>query len=96
MDFGHLTFGERLWIARQGAGLTQARLASVLGIRQNQISVWEAGTSGPKRDRLPAVAAAVKTTTDWLLEGKGNPPRGARKAAATLASRKRQTAAEEA
>lgn len=96
LDFGKLTFGERLWIARQGAGLTQARLAKVLGIAQNQISVWEAGTSGPKRDRLPAVAEAVKTTTDWLLNGKGTPPRGARKAAANLASRKRGSSSEEA
>lgn len=95
LDFGKLTFGERLWIARQGAGLTQARLAQILGIAQNQISVWEVGPGGPKRDRLPAIASAVRTTTDWLLDGKGTPPRGAQKAAATLASRKRRQSTEE-
>lgn len=87
LDFAKLTFGQRLLIARQSAGLTQKALAGVLGIAQNQISVWEAGTSGPKRDRLPAVASAVKSTMEWLLEGRGKPPRGAMTAAATLAGR---------
>lgn len=89
MDFSELSFGERLRLAREGAGITQNALAQTLGIKQNQISVWEKGISGPKRERLPALAAAVKTTIDWLMEGKGKPPRGAVKAAATLGSRKR-------
>lgn len=74
LDFSELTFGERLRFARTAAGLTQVALAQALGIRQNQISVWEAGTSGPHRDRLPIIASKVGTTVDWLLTGKGAAP----------------------
>lgn len=84
LDFSELTFGERLRLARTGAGLTQDALAQALGIKQNQISVWEAGTTGPKRDRLPIIAAKVGATIDWLLAGKGKPPHPTSEAPPTL------------
>jgi transcriptional regulator with XRE-family HTH domain len=95
LDFAKLSFGERLRLAREGAGLTQVELAKILGVAQNQISVWEKGPTGPKRGRLPAIASAVGSTSDWLLEGKGRPARGAVGAGARSASRHRRTDAEE-
>lgn len=75
MDFSELSFGERLRRAREAAGLTQVELAERLGIKQNQISQWEADNTGPKRDRLPTLAAAVGASIEWLLSGTGKAPR---------------------
>lgn len=75
LDFSELSFGERLRRAREAAGLTQVELAERLGIKQNQISQWEADNTGPKRDRLPTLAAAVGASIEWLLSGTGKAPR---------------------
>src|SRR5207245_667309 len=42
--------GVRLRQARQDAGLTQAQLASVLGVTQAAVSNWEAGSRQPSID----------------------------------------------
>lgn len=72
-----MSFGERLRLARESVGLTQVELAQRLGVRQNQVSQWESGNTGPKRDRLAALAATVKSSLEWLLSGIGKAPRGA-------------------
>lgn len=79
LDFTKLSFGERLKLAREGAGLTQVQLARALGVAQNQISIWEKGPTGPKRDRLPAIVGLVGGTIEWLLTGKGVAPHPASK-----------------
>lgn len=92
LDFQGMTFGERLQLARLAAGLTQVQLAQQLGVRQNQVSQWEADNTGPKRQRLPALAAAVKASIEWLLSGVGEAPAGAETAEVGLrANRSIQT-----
>lgn len=89
-----MTFGERLQLARLAAGLTQVQLAQQLGVRQNQVSQWEADNTGPKRQRLPALAAAVKASIEWLLSGVGKPPPGAETAVAGLRANRSMPATE--
>lgn len=72
------TFGERLRLAREAAGLTQERLADLLGVDQVQISKWERGNTQPRMDRLQRIGAAVGYL-DWLLTGEGKAPTRARR-----------------
>lgn len=72
------TFGERLKLARETAGLSQERLAELLGVDQVQVSKWERGSTQPRMERLQPIGAAVGFL-DWLLTGEGKGPVRARK-----------------
>lgn len=89
LDYSDLTFGERLKLAREGAGLTQEQLADKVGVDQVQVSKWERSTTAPRSNRLESIAAAIGDTQhlNWLLTGKGKPPRIARQAGARSTSR---------
>ena len=52
---------------RERAGVTQAQLATVVGIDRTAISKWESGETLPRADKLPAIAAALGCTVDELL-----------------------------
>lgn len=67
------TFGKRLRYARNLAGLTQAQVAAEFEIDRVNVTQWEGDTTSPEIERLPALAAVLQTTVDWLLEGKGTP-----------------------
>lgn len=53
--------------ARKAAGLTQTKLAAKLGVTAVTVSNWESGRSRPPLRTLVAVAAALATTTEQLL-----------------------------
>lgn len=60
-------FATTLTKARTAAGLAkQADLATRLGVKQQTVSRWEAGTHRPRADQLPALAQAVKGDLDLL------------------------------
>jgi transcriptional regulator with XRE-family HTH domain len=67
------SFGERLALARQQAGLTQLQLAEKLGTRQRVITHWEREPVALRADQLAALADALGVSTDYLV-GR-NPPR---------------------
>jgi transcriptional regulator with XRE-family HTH domain len=48
-------FGQRLLSLRMGLGLTQAALASHLGISRKAVGGWEAGEKYPKAAHLQAL-----------------------------------------
>lgn len=51
-------------------------LASTCGISYEAVRQWFAGdTANIKNDNLTAIAEGYDTTVDWLLSGKGEPPR---------------------
>lgn len=54
-------------VKRKQAGISQAKLAEVLGINQKAVSQWEAGSSLPTADKLPAIAAALGCSIDDLF-----------------------------
>lgn len=76
MDWSKLSFGERLKLAREGAGLTQDELAAKLGVDQVQISKYERSVTGPKYVRLEVIAEAIGDVNylTWLLSGRGKIP----------------------
>ncbi|WP_461538424.1 helix-turn-helix domain-containing protein [Spongorhabdus nitratireducens] len=52
---------------RLSAGLTQAQVASKLGIRTNRYGSWERGEKQPPASILPQLAELFRTSTDKLL-----------------------------
>lgn len=51
---------------RKAAGLTQAALATILGVSQAAVAAWESGAKLPSAHKLPAIAAALSCTIDDL------------------------------
>ena len=76
LDWSKLSFGERLRRAREGAGLTQERLAEKIGVEQEQISKYETDKTKPQSDRLAPIAEAIGDVAyiTWLLSGRGPIP----------------------
>lgn len=54
-----MTTGQLIKAARKEAGMTQAELASKLGIPYQSVSQWERDTRNPKYDTLQRIAAAL-------------------------------------
>ena len=50
---------ERLVAAREAKAITQVALARLLGVKQQSVSRWEAGTHRPAVDQVRAVAGAL-------------------------------------
>src|SRR4051794_11863418 len=52
---------------RKAANLNQGDLAGFLGIKQQSVSRWEAGTHRPDVGQIPAIATAIRADTDELM-----------------------------
>lgn len=62
------TFGEKLREARKKQGLSQQKLAELLGLKNhNAISNWENNIAKPEADTLIKLAEIIKASTDYLL-----------------------------
>ncbi len=59
--------GKNIAQLRKARGLTQQQLAETLGVTNKAVSKWETGEGLPDISVLPALAAALQTTTDSLL-----------------------------
>ncbi len=60
-------FRKRLRGARMGAGLTQQRMADLLGISLNGYQKYEQGETQPPLDTLVRLSRILNVTTDYLL-----------------------------
>ena len=66
------TIGERIKQRRQELGYTQRRLAELIGIKPPSLHGLESGRAkSPSAKTLQALVKVLKTTPDWILEGKG-------------------------
>ena len=66
------TFGEKLLSLRAGCGLsTQDELARLLGVKQQTVSRWEAGSSRPRADEIPKLAALLQVDVISLSHAAG-------------------------
>lgn len=74
---GEERFGRRLAQLRKAAGYSQRSLAAELGISQRMVAYYESETEHPPTHLLPALADALRITTDQLL---GRQPVSPRKA----------------
>lgn len=68
------SFPSRVAIARTALGLTQDELAQKVGVVRRQIAAYEGGEAKPRIQALQNLAAALGTTTDWLINGQGSGP----------------------
>lgn len=57
----------RIADVRKMRGLSQAKLAKMLGVAQNTVSNWENGAREPDNENLKKLAQALGCTVDYLL-----------------------------
>jgi len=70
------TFGDRLAVAREQAGLKQDELAKRLGVKTVTLQAWEQDTKEPRANRLQMLAGMLNISLSWLLTGQGEGPDG--------------------
>lgn len=68
------SFPNRVAMARNSLGFTQAELAKKVGVVARQIAAYEGGEAKPRERALVNLASALGTTSEWLALGKGNGP----------------------
>ncbi len=66
------TFGDRLFAAREAAGMKRGTLAKRLGVKKSTISAWEEDLSEPRANRLSMLAGVLNVSIRWLLMGEGD------------------------
>ena len=62
------SFGEKLKFERQQAGLTQAELAEMIGVKQQQLSQWECDKVEPTLSNIVALLKALNVALEDLVE----------------------------
>lgn len=54
-----MSLGKRLQQARKGMGLSQSRLARLMGVTRNAVSLWEADKAKPSRKRIASLSRTL-------------------------------------
>ena len=62
--------GARIAALRREAGLSQAQLASMLGISPSAMGMYEQGRREPSLQLLGELARVLKVSTDYLITGR--------------------------
>lgn len=62
-----MTFGQRLMIARENAGLKQCQLANHIGTLYGNVSNWENDKRKPSFDNIIKLCRVLKCSSDVLL-----------------------------
>lgn len=65
------TFGDRLALAREHAGMDQALLARRLGVKLSTIQNWEGDRAEPRANKLQMLAGLLNVSMIWLMTGSG-------------------------
>lgn len=68
------TFGLRLRVARDAAGLKQHNIANALGISSSAIARYEQDLDVPKDERTKLLAGVLGVSASWLRFGEGEGP----------------------
>lgn len=63
--------GFRIQEVRKQRGLSQAALATLVGVQQPSVSEWEKGRSEPAMANLATLAVVLGVTFEWLATGRG-------------------------
>ncbi len=64
-----MTLGGRIKERRIGAGMSQEKLAELLGVSRQAVTKWEAGRSAPSSDNLFRLAEVLGCPVSELLDG---------------------------
>ena len=59
-------FAERLKQLRKENGISQQKLADLLGLRQSTVAMWEKGKNSPEYESLLKIAKIFGTSMDYL------------------------------
>lgn len=59
--------GERIYLARDNAGMSQQALADLAGLDQSTISGWECGKFGIQLEKLIKLAHVLGVSVGWLV-----------------------------
>ena len=62
-----LWLGNRIRAAREQEGLTQDKLADLIGVSRTAIARWENGDIEPKLKNLITLSKVLHVSTDYLL-----------------------------
>ena len=62
-----MTLGERIREQRKNAGLSQEKVAELVGVSRQAVTKWESGQSAPSTENLFKLAEIFGTTVDILL-----------------------------
>lgn len=62
-----MTLGERIKACRQSAGMSQEKVAELVGVSRQAVAKWEADLSAPNTENLFRLAEIFGTTVDLLL-----------------------------
>lgn len=65
------TLGERISVARERAGLSQAELAEALAIKSDMLDNWENDAAEPRANRMTLLGGILGVSAGWLLYGIG-------------------------
>ena len=63
-----MTLGERIKNQRTRSGLSQERVAELVGVSRQSVTKWESGQSAPSTEKLFRLAEIFGTTVDMLLD----------------------------
>ena len=62
-----MTLGERIKACRQQAGMSQEKVAELMGISRQAVTKWETNKSAPSTENLFKLAEIFGTTVDLLM-----------------------------
>ena len=62
--------GQRIALLRRQAGMSQAELASRMGVSASAVGMYEQGRREPSVEGLIALSDILQVSTDYLLTGK--------------------------
>lgn len=54
--------------AREKVGMTQARVAQLVGVKQSAVAQWESGNVMPRADKLVLLSKVLKCSIKKLLQ----------------------------
>lgn len=66
-----MSIGSRIKEKRKEAGLTQKGLSAKVGVEYQALQQWERGATEPRPEHRAKLAAALKTSEQYLLFGHG-------------------------
>ena len=62
-----MALGERIKACRQSAGMSQEKVAELVGVSRQAVTKWEVNRSAPNTENLFKLAEIFGTTVDMLL-----------------------------
>ena len=70
-----MNVAQRIRSARERVGMSQSRLAAMIGVDNNTVSRWERELYGVSSESIPKIAAALNTSVAYLMGETDDPVR---------------------